>query len=70
MSKKLIALIRELTKLKIAYYRKLGLNEINIDKIIEDVFEDIYTYFEDEFGFILDTITVSDALVLMLKGVE
>jgi len=69
MSKEqLTTLIKQLTLLKIEYYRKLELQELNIECIIEDVFEDIYKYLPEEYGYILDTISVQDALVLMIGG--
>lgn len=70
LKEQLTGLVLDLTKLKIAYYRKLGVEEIIIDLVVSEVFDSIYEYLDEEYGHLLDQTTPQDMVDDLIGGAK
>lgn len=70
MSKEqLIEIIQELIRIKVHYYRTLGAEEVIIDTIVFDVYNDLIEYLEYEMNTYLPNITEFELLEMITGGV-
>lgn len=70
MSKEqLIEIIQELIRTKVHYYRTLGAEEIIIDTIVYDVYNDLIEYLGDEMNTYFPDITEFELLEMITGGV-
>lgn len=71
MSKEtLLDLIQELIRIKIHYYRTLGMEEIIIDLVVNDVYCDLTELLEEEMDTHLPNITEYELLEMVIGGVQ
>ena len=71
MSKEqLIEIIQELIRTKVHYYRTLGAEEVIIDAIVFDVYNDLIEYLEYEMNTYLPDITEFELLEMITGGMR
>lgn len=69
MSKEqLIEIIQELIRIKVHYYRTLRAEEVIIDTIVFDVYNDLIEYLEYEMNTYLPNITEFELLEMITGG--
>lgn len=69
MSKEqLIEIIQELTRTKVHYYRTLRAEEVIIDTIVFDIYNDLMDYMEYEMNTYLPNITEFELLEMITGG--
>lgn len=70
MSKEqLIEIIQELTRTKVHYYRTLRAEEVIIDTIVSDIYNDLIEHMEYEMNTYLPDITEFELLEMITGGV-